>query len=188
MTDPTIALKHYLINIGLQEDADFLRDGVELLSQMVMELEVEQQIGAGKHERTPERSKNRNGYRERTWETRVGEIELAIPKLRQGSYFPSLFEPRRPAEKALLTVVSGSLPERIKHPEGRCSDEGYGFDRHRQEQGFADMQRTGSGGGTVSQSPFAGKLSVCLVGCALPQGAPEPSHRKPGPGESHGRG
>jgi putative transposase len=63
MTDPTIALKQYLINIGLQEDADFLREGVELLSQMVMELEVEQQIGAGKHERTPERSNHRNGYR-----------------------------------------------------------------------------------------------------------------------------
>ena len=105
MTDPTIALKQYLINIGMQEDADFLREGVELLSQMVMELEVEQQIGAGKHERTPERSNHRNGYRERTWETRVGEIELAIPKLRKGSYFPSLLEPRRPAEKALLAVV-----------------------------------------------------------------------------------
>ena len=105
MTDPTIALKQYLINIGMQEDADFLREGVELLSQMVMELEVEQQIGAGKHERTPERNNHRNGYRERTWETRVGEIELAIPKLRKGNYFPSLLEPRRPAEKALLAVV-----------------------------------------------------------------------------------
>ena len=104
MTDPTIALKQYLINIGLQDDADFLRQGVELLSQMVMELEVEQQIGAGKHERTPERSNHSNGYRERTWETRVGEIEMAIPKLRKGSYFPSLLEPRRPAEKALLAV------------------------------------------------------------------------------------
>jgi len=105
MTDPTIALKQYLINIGMQEDADFLREGVELLSQMVMELEVEQQIGAGKHERTPERNNHRNGYRERTWETRVGEIELAIPKLRKGNYFPGLLEPRRPAEKALLAVV-----------------------------------------------------------------------------------
>ena len=105
MTDPTIALKQYLINIGFQDDADFLREGVELLSQMVMELEVEQQIGAGKHERTPERSNHRNGYRERTWETRVGEIEMAIPKLRKGSYFPSLLEPRRPTEKALLAVV-----------------------------------------------------------------------------------
>lgn len=105
MTEPTIALKEYLIKIGLNADADFLREGVQLLSQMLMEAEVEQQIGASKHERTAERSNYRNGYRERVWETRVGEVNLAIPKLRQGSYYPSLLEPRRPAEKALLAVV-----------------------------------------------------------------------------------
>jgi putative transposase len=105
MTDPTIALKEYLHNIGMNKDADFLRQGVELLSQLLMEVEVEHQVGARKHERTPKRSNYRNGYRERTWETRVGEIELAIPKMRKGSYFPSLLEPRRPAEKALLAVV-----------------------------------------------------------------------------------
>jgi len=111
MTKPIISksaiteLKQYLTKIGLDDDADFLRKGVQLLSQMLMEVEVEQQTGAGKHERTPERSNYRNGYRERTWETRVGEVELAIPKLRKGSYFPSLLEPRRPAEKALLAVV-----------------------------------------------------------------------------------
>ncbi len=105
MTDPTIALKEYLINIGLEEDADFLQQGVQLLSQMLMEVEVEQQIGAGKHERNPERKNYRNGHRQRTWKTRVGEIDLAIPKLRKGSYFPSLLQPRRPAEKALLAVV-----------------------------------------------------------------------------------
>jgi putative transposase len=111
MTKPIITktaiaeLKEYLTKIGLDEDADFLREGVQLLSQMLMEAEVEKQVGAGKHERTPRRSNYRNGYRERTWQTRVGEIELAIPKLRKGSYFPSLLEPRRPAEKALLAVV-----------------------------------------------------------------------------------
>lgn len=105
MTEPTIALKEYLNNIGMNKDADFLRQGVELLSQLLMEVEVEHQVGARKHERTPKRSNYRNGYRERTWETRVGEIELAIPKIRKGSYFPSLLEPRRPAEKALLAVV-----------------------------------------------------------------------------------
>jgi transposase-like protein len=105
MTDPTIALKEYLYNIGMEKDADFLRQGVELLSQLLMEAEVEHQVGAKKHERTEKRSNYRNGYRQRSWETRVGEIELAIPKLRQGSYYPSLLEPRRPAEKALLAVV-----------------------------------------------------------------------------------
>jgi len=105
MTEPTIALKEYLYNLGMESDADFLRQGVELLSQLLMEVEVEQQIGAKKHERTEERSNYRNGTRKRSWETRVGEIELAIPKLRKGSYYPSLLEPRRPAEKALLAVV-----------------------------------------------------------------------------------
>lgn len=105
MTEPTIALKEYLNKIGMNKDADFLRQGVELLSQLLMEVEVDQQVGAKKHERTAKRSNYRNGYRERTWETRVGEIELAIPKIRKGSYFPSLLEPRRPAEKALLAVV-----------------------------------------------------------------------------------
>ena len=105
MTEPTIALKQYLINIGLEEDADFLHQGIQLLSQMLMELEVDQQIGASKHERTPERKNYRNGHRQRTWKTRVGEIDLAIPKLRKGSYYPSLLEPRRPTEKALLAVI-----------------------------------------------------------------------------------
>ena len=105
MTEVTIALKEYLYNIGMEKDADFLRQGMELLSQLLMEVEVEQQIGAKKHERSEERSNYRNGSRKRRWETRVGEIELAIPKLRRGSYYPSLLEPRRPAEQALLAVV-----------------------------------------------------------------------------------
>ena len=105
MTEATIALKEYLYNHGMEKDADFLRQGLELLSQLLMEVEVEQQIGAKKHERSEERSNYRNGTRKRSWETRVGEIELAIPKLRKGNYYPSLLEPRRPAEKALLAVV-----------------------------------------------------------------------------------
>ena len=105
MTEPTIALKQNLINIGLEEDADFLRQAMQLLSQMLMDLEVEQQVGASKHERTPERKNYSNGHRQRTWKTRIGENDPAIPKLRKGSYFPSLLEPRRPTEKALLAVI-----------------------------------------------------------------------------------
>jgi putative transposase len=105
MTDPTIALKQYLINDGLDGNTDFLREAVQLLSQMLIELEAEQEIGAAKHERTKSRTNHRNGYRKRTWETRVGEIDLAIPKLRRGSFFPGLLEPRKRSEKALLAVV-----------------------------------------------------------------------------------
>jgi transposase-like protein len=88
------------------EHVDVLRESVALVVKELMEAEVSAQIGAELGERAPEsRSAQRNGYRERGWDTRVGEIELAIPKLRQGSYFPSFLEPRRRAEQALVAVV-----------------------------------------------------------------------------------
>ena len=79
-----------------------------------MEEEVSEQIGAGKYQRSPERRTQRNGYREPWgWDTRVGSIELAIPKLREGSYFPSFLEPRRRAEKALLSVIQQAYIEGV---------------------------------------------------------------------------
>jgi putative transposase len=83
------------------------------MSQMLMELEAQQLTGAEKHERTAARMNYRNGYRERMWKTRVGEIDLRIPKLRVGTYFPSLLEPRRHAEKALLAVVQQAYVEGV---------------------------------------------------------------------------
>jgi len=88
-----------------EQDGDVLREGIRVLSQALMETEVAGLIGAERHERTGERATYRNGYRVRTWDTRVGTIELAIPKLRSGTYFPSLLQPRRRAEHALLAVV-----------------------------------------------------------------------------------
>jgi transposase-like protein len=86
-------------------DPSFLRDGIRLLAQELMEAEVTQLVGAGLHERSESRVTHRNGYREREWDTRVGTVGLEIPKLRQGSYFPGLLEPRRRHERALLAVV-----------------------------------------------------------------------------------
>ncbi len=87
-------------------DVDFLREGVRVLAQAVMEAEVTELTGVAKGERDPERRlTNRNGYRDRRWDTRVGTLELSIPRVRDGSYFPSLLEPRRRAERALLAVV-----------------------------------------------------------------------------------
>src|SRR5438309_9992442 len=86
-------------------DPNLLRDGVQLLAQELMDAEVTDQIGAEPHERTTGRTTYRNGYRDREWDTRVGTLELQIPKLRQGTYFPSLLEPRRRHERALLSVV-----------------------------------------------------------------------------------
>jgi putative transposase len=86
-------------------DVDFLREGVQTLAQALMEVEVSARIGAERGQRTPERVTHRNGYRPRDWDTRVGTVELQVPKLRAGSYFPSLLEPRRRAERALAAVV-----------------------------------------------------------------------------------
>jgi putative transposase len=88
-------------------DVDFLREGMKVLVQAVMEAEVSELTGLPKGERDPERRlTSRNGYRDRRWDTRVGTLELSIPRVRDGSYFPSLLEPRRRAEQALLAVVS----------------------------------------------------------------------------------
>jgi transposase-like protein len=113
MTTPTIAFQEYLRKLGLDQDKDFLQESIRLMSQMVMELEVQAHTGAAKHECTVERRAQRNGYRERVWETRVGEIPLRIPKLRTGSYFPSLLEPRRRAEQALLAVIQQAYVEGV---------------------------------------------------------------------------
>jgi transposase-like protein len=87
------------------EDTDFLREAVEWFWQQLMEAEVTPQIGAGPHERTRDRTTSRNGYRKREWETRVGTVQLAIPKLRRGTYFPEFLEPRRRSEQALVSVI-----------------------------------------------------------------------------------
>jgi putative transposase len=102
MTKPTMALAE-LAEKG--PDADLLRDMIQYVAQRLMELDVEGRCGAAFGERSAERSNSRNGYRERLWETRAGSVELKIPKLRQGSYFPGFLEPRRTAEKALAAVI-----------------------------------------------------------------------------------
>jgi transposase-like protein len=86
-------------------DADLLREMIGFAAQRLMELEVEGLTGAGYGEKNPDRVAQRNGYRDRAWETRAGTVELRIPKLRKGSYFPGFLEPRRIAEKALTAVV-----------------------------------------------------------------------------------
>jgi putative transposase len=102
MTDDRMALLE-LIEKGA--DADLVRDLLALAVDRLMAAEVDQLTGAPAGVRSPERINHRNGYRDRGWETRVGRIELAIPKLRKGSYFPAFLEPRRTAEKALTAVI-----------------------------------------------------------------------------------
>src|SRR5215510_5762470 len=107
-----MALAEVLRKAGVEE-ADFLREGVRVLAQELMELELAEQLGAERHERTPDRAGYRNGHRERPWDTRVGTIELQVPRVRDGSFFPSLLEPRRRAEKTLVAVVQEAYVQGI---------------------------------------------------------------------------
>lgn len=110
MTEDKIALKALLEQAS---DADFLRDIIGFAAERMMALEVEALTGADYRARNPERSNSRNGYRERSWETRAGTMPLQIPKLRKGSYFPTFLEPRRTAEKALVAVIQEAYVQGI---------------------------------------------------------------------------
>lgn len=103
--DLMMALTELLRKAQMDRDTDFLREGARVLAEGIMELEVNQHVGAGRYERSTDRNGQRNGYRERTWDTRVGTTQLRVPRVRDGSYFPCLLEPRRRAEQALAAVV-----------------------------------------------------------------------------------
>ena len=105
MAKPRMDLSAFIGKLLEEQDGDVLREGIRVLSQALMEAEVSGVIGAERHERSGDRTTYRNGYRTRTWDTRVGTIELQIPKVRSGAYFPSLLQPRRRIEHALLAVV-----------------------------------------------------------------------------------
>jgi putative transposase len=102
MTDDRMAL---LELIEKRADADLVREMLGFAAERLMEAEVQARTGAAHGERDPARLVQRNGYRARAWDTRAGRIELEIPRLRRGSYFPSFLEPRRTAEKALTAVI-----------------------------------------------------------------------------------
>src|SRR3954454_1315770 len=102
MTDERMALIELIEN---DADTDLVREMLSFAAERLMEAEVEARTGAGRGLRDPARQVQRNGYRERAWDTRAGRIDLEIPRLRKGSYFPSFLEPRRTAEKALTAVI-----------------------------------------------------------------------------------
>ncbi|MQA00133.1 MAG: hypothetical protein GEU80_12540 [Dehalococcoidia bacterium] len=129
-------------------DLDFLREAVAVLAEALMEAGVSMQIGAAYGERTPARTTQRNGYRPRRWDTRVGTVELAIPKLREGSYFPALLEPRRrPGAGARLR-------------------------RHLEEPGLAHLRQARPRGRELPRAPARRRpLPLPLAGRAHPEGA-----------------
>ena len=116
MTEDRMALVELLQKSG---ESDFLRAVAEAVLQILMEADVEGLIGAGRHERSADRLNYRNGYRDRSLETRLGTLSLRIPKLRQGSYFPPFLEPRKTAEKALVTVIQEAWIGGVSTPPRR---------------------------------------------------------------------
>lgn len=107
MTDDMMGVRTLLEK---SSDADFLREMIGFAAQRLMDLEVQGLTGAEHGARSEDRINQRNGYRDRVWETRAGTVELRIPKLRKGSYFPGFLEPRRLAEKALTAVMRRGRP------------------------------------------------------------------------------
>src|SRR3954453_18747114 len=101
-----MTIEEVVKQVLLDEHADVIREAVKAVCAEMMDVEVSELIGAERGERRPDdRATHRNGNRPRRWDTRAGEIELQIPEIRQGSYFPSFLEPRKRSEQALLAVV-----------------------------------------------------------------------------------
>jgi putative transposase len=176
------------MRIGLDEllrkargegDAGFLREGVRALSQALMEMEVEQHVGAARHERTPERSGYRNGYRNGyrgggTGTRGSGPWSSRFPGSQgRGSYFPSLLEPRRRAERALAAVVQeAGVRPRALHPQGRRARQGAGHDGHLQKPGLRALRGARRGGCALAQPAARRSLPLRVARRHLPEGPP----------------
>jgi putative transposase len=137
-----VALRDALGKILESEHADLLRESVGLVVGEVMELEASGLAGADRYERTDQRVTYRNGYRPRGWDTRVGTIELLIPKLRQGSYLPSFLNARKRSEQALLGVVMEAYTNGVSTRKVERLVEQLGVE-HVEEPGQPDLPGAG---------------------------------------------
>ena len=109
--------------LAKQDGGDFLRSVAEAVLQLIIEADIEGLIGAGKYERNAERATWRNGYLERALDTRLGTLNLKVPKLRKGSYFPGFLEPRKTSEKALVAVIQEAWISNAPQPIHRLGGE-----------------------------------------------------------------
>ena len=200
MTNDKIALRE-LLEKG--SDTTFLREMIGFAAQRLMELETDGLCGAGHGERSEERTNQCNGYRDRDWQTRAGTVELRIPKLRRGSYFPGFLEPRRTAEKALTAVIqeatiqgvsTRSVDDLVKAMGGGGQGSiGLPMEylrrdgRHQQEPGLAPVRRDRRTGAGVPHPPDRGGLALRLAGRDLGQSPARRAHRLGGRDHRGGR-
>jgi hypothetical protein len=168
------------------EHADVLRQAVVWLAQELMEAEASERAGAGYGERSPERAARRNGYRQRAWDTRVGSIELAVPKL--CSYFPSFLGAAPPQRAGPGRGRPGGLCQWRLHPKGRPAGRGPGAGRGVQGPGVAALPRVGRAGAGLLGAALGGRLPVPVVGRQGGEGPGRRPGRAPGPGGRLRRG
>ena len=181
MTDDRLPLAELMAKTG---DGDFLRTVAESVLQIIMEADVDGLIGAGRHERSGERSTWRNGYRDRSLDTRLGTLNLKIPKLRTGAYFPGFLEPQEDRREGAGQRHPGGMDRRREHPPRRRARSGDGDVRHLQVQRLEALQghrRAGErtaggrrcsrflhGDRPTSRAGGCGSTGFCLKSCLNP--------------------
>jgi hypothetical protein len=147
MADVTsMALLDLVRKAAAEPNVDLLREAMVVMSQALMEAEVGAHVGAGRHERTAARTGQRNGYRERDWDTRVGKIGLRVPRVRDGSYFPGAVGAAHARRAGADGGDSRGVRAGCLDAAGRCPRAGAGDDRHQQVPGESALSGTGRGG------------------------------------------
>src|SRR5215211_527981 len=164
-----MALETLLRKAHVEQDVDFLREGVRVFSEALMELEVTRHVGAERHERTPERTGQRNGYREREWDPRVGTIEQRVPRVRKRELLP---EPAGPAQAGRAGAgggcAGGVRPGRLDAAGGRAGP-GAGDGRDLEEPGQPAVPGARRGGRAVPDPAPSRPVPVRLAGRDLPE-------------------
>jgi putative transposase len=178
MTDATIALAGMAELADKGPDVDVLRQMVQFMAQRLMDMDVETLCGAGYDEKNAERINSRNGFRDRTWETRAGTVPLKIPKLRQGSYFPGFLEPRRTAEKALAAVIQEAYVHGVSTRSVDDLVKAMGMSGISKSQVSPAVRRARRAGGRLPQPSDRGRLAVPVDRRHLRQGPRGRLHRQ----------